>query len=91
MNRTLLIVFLFALVVDVSAQYDQKRGALDCHTTQFRAPVNEGSVATRLNTPLFRQLVESRDAQFGARAGVRWAEGFVVREPVLRSGLRRSD
>jgi hypothetical protein len=46
-------------------------------------------VATRLNTPLFRQLIESRDAQFGARAGVRWAEGFVVREPVLRGGLIR--
>ena len=80
-----------SFVVDVSAQYDQKRGALDCHATQFRAPVDEGLVATRLNTPLFRQLVESRDAQFGARAGVRWAEGFVVREPVLRSGLRRGD
>ena len=49
-----------------------------------------GSVATRLNTPVFRQLVESRDAQFGARAGVRWAEGFVVREPILRAGLLRA-
>ena len=46
-------------------------------------------MATRLNTPLFRQLIESRDAQFGALAGVRWAEGFVVREPVLRGGLLR--
>jgi hypothetical protein len=46
--------------------------------------------ATRLNTPLFRQLIESRDAHFGALAGVRWAEGFVVREPVLRSGLLKA-
>ena len=30
--------------------------------------------------PLFRQLVESRDAQFGAQAGVTWAEGIVVRD-----------
>ena len=42
----------------------------------------DGEVATRLNTPLFRQMIESRDAQFGALAGVRWAEGFVVREPI---------
>ena len=42
---------------------------------------------TRLNTPLFRQLIESRDAQFGALAGVRWAEGIVVREPVVRANL----
>ena len=48
-----------------------------------------GSAATRLNTPLFRQLIESRDAQFGALAGVRWAEGFVVREPVVRDSLMK--
>jgi bacillithiol biosynthesis deacetylase BshB1 len=73
-----------SFVVDVSEHYGTKRQALDCHSSQFRA---EGSVATRLNTPLFRQLIESRDAQFGALAGVRWAEGVVVREPVVRPGL----
>jgi hypothetical protein len=51
--------------------------------------VNAGSVGTRLNSPLFAQLVESRDAQFGARAGFRFAEGFVVREPVVRDHLFR--
>ena len=30
---------------------------------------------TRLNSPGFNQLIESRDAQFGALAGVRFAEG----------------
>ena len=80
-----------SFVVDVTDYYEQKQAALDCHVSQFQAPTAGGtSVATRLNTPLFRQLVESRDAQFGARAGVRWAEGFVVREPVVRSGLLRS-
>ncbi len=44
-------------------------------------------VATRLTSPLFEQLVESRDAQFGALAGVAFAEGVVVREPIVRSGL----
>jgi hypothetical protein len=43
-----------------------------------------------LNSPRFRQLIESRDAQFGALAGVTWAEGFVVREPVVRANLLRS-
>ena len=47
------------------------------------------AAATRLNTPLFRQLVESRDAQFGALAGVSWAEGVVVREPIVRTNLMR--
>jgi N-acetylglucosamine malate deacetylase 1 len=77
-------------VVDVSSHYETKRRALDCHASQFTPPSPSGDVAaTRLNTPLFRQMIESRDAQFGALAGVRWAEGFIVREPILRGGLLR--
>ena len=74
-----------AFVIDVSDHYERKRQALDCHVTQFRRTPN--AVGTRLNTPVFRQLVESRDAQFGALAGVTWAEGFVVREPIVRPTL----
>jgi bacillithiol biosynthesis deacetylase BshB1 len=78
-----------SFVVDVSDCYQQKRDALDCHVSQFQhsAP---GTVETRLNTPLFRQLVESRDRQFGALAGVAWAEGVVVREPLVRSSLMKA-
>lgn len=78
-----------SFLVDVSNHYETKRRALDCHASQFTPPAGADNVATRLNTPIFRQLIESRDAQFGARAGVRWAEGFVVREPVVRGGLLR--
>jgi N-acetylglucosamine malate deacetylase 1 len=75
-----------SFVVDVSAHYDQKRQALDCHRSQF-VPAGGGAVATRLSAPTFRQLIESRDAQFGALAGVAFAEGIVVREPIQRAGL----
>ncbi len=75
-----------SFVVDVSAQYETKRKALDCHVTQFQPP-GSGTAATRLNTPVFRQLIESRDAQFGALAGVTWAEGLIVRDPVVRTSL----
>jgi len=78
-----------SFVVDVSDHYETKRRALDCHATQFTH--RDGAAATRLNTPLFRQLIESRDAQFGALAGVRWAEGLVVREPLVRSTLLKTD
>ena len=54
--------------------------------TQF-TPAGDAAAATRLTSPLFAQLIESRDAQFGALAGVRYAEGFVVREPVARPHL----
>jgi hypothetical protein len=36
-----------------------------------------------LTSPRFQQLVESRDAQFGAVAGVAFAEGLVVRDPIV--------
>ena len=79
-----------SFVIDVSEQYERKREALDCHASQFQR--NTSSVTeTRLNTPLFRQLIESRDARFGAQAGVRWAEGVIVREPVLRASLLKQD
>ena len=69
-----------AFVVDVSAFYERKREALACYRSQFRADV-PGAVPTRLTSPLFAQLVESRDAHFGAGTGVRWAEGFAVQQP----------
>ena len=75
-----------SFVVDVSAHYERKRKALACYRSQF-APPGEGAVATRLTASTFRQLIESRDAQFGALAGVAFAEGIVVREPVQRAGL----
>ncbi|MGE0392371.1 MAG: bacillithiol biosynthesis deacetylase BshB1 [Vicinamibacterales bacterium] len=75
-----------SFVVDVSAHYEAKRRALACYGTQFTTAA-EGSVETRLTSPRFRQLVESRDAQFGALANVAWAEGFVTKAPVMRNGL----
>jgi bacillithiol biosynthesis deacetylase BshB1 len=75
-----------SFVVDVSDQYGRKREALECYASQF-APSGDGAVATRLTAAAFRQLVESRDAQFGALTGVAFAEGIVVREPVLRPDL----
>jgi bacillithiol biosynthesis deacetylase BshB1 len=75
-----------SFVVDVSEQYQRKREALDCYRSQF-VPDGDGAVATRLTASTFRQLIESRDAQFGALSGVAFAEGIVVREPVQRPGL----
>ena len=75
-----------SFVVDVSAHYATKRAALACHRSQF-APPDTGAAATRLNTPRFQQLIESRDAQFGALAGVEFAEGVIVRELMMRESL----
>jgi bacillithiol biosynthesis deacetylase BshB1 len=78
-----------SFVIDVSAHYDTKRRALACHASQFR-PSESGSVPTRLTASTFMQLIESRDSHFGAQAGVAYAEGLVVRDPVLRASALRS-
>jgi bacillithiol biosynthesis deacetylase BshB1 len=78
-----------SFVVDISETSAIKSRALDCHASQFRPAGSGDTVATRLNTPLFRQMIESRDAQFGAQAGVRCAEGVVVREPIVRPSLMK--
>jgi len=75
-----------SFLVDVSDHYETKRRALACHASQFR-PDSRDAVPTRLTTVRFQQLIESRDAQFGAQAGVAFAEGFVVRQPLLRPHL----
>ena len=75
-----------SFVVDVSGHYDTKRRALACYASQFR-PAGADAVATRLTSARFQQLIESRDAQFGAQIGVAFAEGLVVRQPVVRSHL----
>jgi bacillithiol biosynthesis deacetylase BshB1 len=74
-----------SFVVDVSEYYEKKRQALACYRSQFtRAPE---SAETRLNSQGFSQLIESRDAQFGALAGVRFAEGIFVNEPIVLEHL----
>ena len=75
-----------SFVVDVTGHYETKRRALACYASQFR-PADRGAVPTRLTTERFQQLIESRDAQFGAQAGVSFAEGFVLRQPLLRAHL----
>ena len=79
-----------SFVVDVSDHYETKRRALACHVSQFR-PAGAAAVPTRLTSARFQQLIESRDAQFGAQAGVAFAEGFVVRQPVVRRHLLPED
>lgn len=75
-----------SFVVDVSDHYETKRRALACHVSQF-APRSSDAVTTRLTSSRFQQLIESRDALFGAQHGVAFAEGFVVTQPLVRAHL----
>jgi N-acetylglucosamine malate deacetylase 1 len=78
-----------SFVVDVTDYYDLKRRALACYGSQFKRATENAE--TRLNSPSFNRLIESRDAQFGALAGVAFAEGILVTEPVVRLGLFKNE
>jgi bacillithiol biosynthesis deacetylase BshB1 len=78
-----------SFVVDVSDTYDTKRRALACYRSQF-APGDPDAIATRLSSRTFVRLIETRDGQFGALADVAFAEGVVVRDPVVRESLLKS-
>jgi bacillithiol biosynthesis deacetylase BshB1 len=75
-----------SFVVDVSDHYETKRRALACHVSQF-APQSPDAARTRLTSVRFQQLIESRDAQFGAQIGVAFAEGFVATRLLTRPHL----
>lgn len=75
-----------SFAIDVTAHYARKREALACHRSQF-TPSGSAAAATRLTSPRFAQLIESRDARFGAQIGVPFAEGFIVRELLERPDL----
>jgi bacillithiol biosynthesis deacetylase BshB1 len=75
-----------SFVVDVSDHYEIKRRALACHVSQF-APRAADATQTRLTSVRFQQLIESRDAHFGAQVGVAFAEGFVVTDVLTRPHL----
>lgn len=75
-----------SLVVDITAVYPKKIESMFAHTSQFKPA--EGDLATRLNRTVgLPYLVESRDRLFGAKAGVQYAEGFIVKQPLLVADL----
>ena len=78
-----------SFVIDVSRAYDRKRDALACHRSQFEPSGNE-AVDTRLTNSSFRKMIEARDAHLGARIGVEYAEGLLIKEPLVRPTLLKS-
>lgn len=63
------------LVVDISAQFDQKLQAILAYKTQFHDPDSK-EPQTFISTPEFLEFVKGRAAHFGIPIGVRYAEGF---------------
>lgn len=73
-----------SFVVDITPFQAQKIESVFAHVSQF----STSPYQTRLNRPMgLPYLVESRDRLFGAKAGVQYAEGFIVKQPIILPDL----
>lgn len=68
------------VIVDISAHIDVKRQALLAYQSQFTN--QENGVKTRLNTG-FIDVLEGREKLFGKILDMPYAEGFMVKEPII--------
>ena len=73
----------------VSNAYARKQAAFACYVSQFRPP-GEDAVETRLTGGPFLHMIEARDAHLGTQIGAAQAEGFVVKDPLVRPTLLKS-
>lgn len=70
--------------VDITNVRAKKVESLFAHASQF----GPGEVETRLNRAVgLPYRVEARDRLFGSRIGVEFAEGFIVKEPLVVGDL----
>lgn len=65
------------IVVDVSAEWDQKMNAIKAFKSQFFDP-NSKEPVTFISTPEFMSLLESRGIEMGHAIGVKYGEGFTT-------------
>lgn len=71
------------MVVDVSSCYEMKMNALRAYATQFEAAAGQNDfVQTPINQGYLEQ-VEARDRMMGLKRLVRYAEGFVAKNPMM--------
>ncbi|MCF6137556.1 bacillithiol biosynthesis deacetylase BshB1 [Pseudalkalibacillus berkeleyi] len=68
------------IVSDITPVKERKMKSLSAYKSQFMSL--EGGVDTPLNNG-YLETVEARDALFGKEAGVRYAEGFYMKGPLL--------
>jgi bacillithiol biosynthesis deacetylase BshB1 len=67
--------------VDISEFYQKKLEASRCYTSQFHNP-NSTEPPTYISSPEFWDNLEARHRYFGTKIGVKYAEGYLIRDPL---------
>lgn len=77
-----------AVVVDISDHFELKMKAIVAYGSQFNRSTD--SVATPLNRG-YMDMVSARDRYLGQKSGCMYAEGFMVRSPMIMDRLGRTE
>ncbi|MGP9042174.1 bacillithiol biosynthesis deacetylase BshB1 [Cytobacillus kochii] len=67
-------------MIDITSTIDKKIASLNAYQSQFTK--TEGAVDTPL-TNGYVEMVEARERLFGQQVGVKYAEGFMVKKPLM--------
>ena len=70
-----------SIVVDISAVYQQRVDAALCYESQFYNAASS-EPPTRIAHPDFLDAIEGRARHFGMTIGVKYGEGYTMREPI---------
>lgn len=68
------------LAVDITSQYAQRRKAILCYASQFRPPKDTPKSKVHLPLDELEERMSVLGSYFGRMIGVKYAEGFVVKE-----------
>jgi bacillithiol biosynthesis deacetylase BshB1 len=66
--------------VDITKQFDRRRQAIMAYESQFRPPKNEPKSKVALPLDQLEERIGAANRYYGQLIGVRYAEGFVVKE-----------
>ncbi|MFY0608474.1 MAG: bacillithiol biosynthesis deacetylase BshB1 [Cyclobacteriaceae bacterium] len=68
-------------LVDISDSHESKLEAIRCYKTQFFDPKST-EPQTYISKPEFMKMIEARAIEYGHRVGVKYAEGFISKQPL---------
>lgn len=69
------------LVVDITAEFNDKMSVVYCYKTQFHQEKSTGPV-TPISTPEFMEFFSGRASQMGRLIQTRFGEGFIAENPL---------
>ena len=75
--------------VDITAQYDRRRRAILAYGSQFNPPKHDRKSRVALPLDELEERMRLQAKHYGRKIGVKYAEGFVMREVLQLEDIER--